>query len=358
MGRGTEALIQHLAKVRIDPALVLIPLLLVAAWPRPAAAAPRAQQDPVQCLHQATAPPPPDGGAVITFPYDPNDNSAYNVLVLAPTPGRPKNYVQTQWGGECFFGRTAILRQPTSIAVGKGGALWIGDLPSNRLSLWGGLSVESPVLFPGQPDFTPDNIQLYDSAIFEQQFGGCQGCQLDGLEVNWERGGCGSGLQCAYSKSLRGAHLDNTTWKPGFYGNPPDLAGWDLSDASLVNAQGLQGADLSGANLSGATLELDLSGANFSGATLSTHLEKVGGLKTTNLTGADLSVATLNGVDLSGATLSNVTVSGTVFDGADLRGAHLSNSRVSRGPASNWSRWARSTARARAFRMRTSATRR
>ena len=101
-------------------------------------------------------------------------------------------------------------------------------------------------------------------AVFEQQFGGCQGCQLDGLEVNWERGGCGSGLQCAYSKSLRGAHLDNTTWKPGFNPYPPDLPGWDLSGASIVNAQGLQGADLSGANLSGATLELDLSGANFS----------------------------------------------------------------------------------------------
>ena len=307
------------------PAVLLVLALLGGAQPAPAAAQGSAG---MQCLFdQATAPTPTDGTVVLAAKtIDPNaqNPNGLDVLIL-PADGQLRSDF---CGGRLAF---AVLGHPSIIAVGKGAAIQFWDFVHALQSDWGAVSTDAggPVLFPGRPDFTPAFVRVSSASEFLGATGSCRGCVLSGSTINASFPGPGQ-MPAAYQFDLSDAQLDHTTWEvldpSGTFptGDPVPLAGFNLTNANLSGAQGLQGANLSQANLSRAVLDpLDLSRANLTGAVLHTRLEHVIGLGTAALTRTDLSGASLTGVDLADAKFDHPIVSGTSFDGADLRGSQL-----------------------------------
>ncbi|MDJ0718151.1 MAG: pentapeptide repeat-containing protein [Prochloraceae cyanobacterium] len=115
---------------------------------------------------------------------------------------------------------------------------------------------------------------------------------------------------------LSGANLSNADLSNADLGNA-DLSNADLSNADLIGAD-LRDANLSGADLIGAHLSTDLSGANLSVANL-----RGANLSVANLRGANLSVANLIGANLSGANLRDANLRDANLISADLIDANL-----------------------------------
>jgi uncharacterized protein YjbI with pentapeptide repeats len=266
--------------------------------------------------------------AAKTINPDAQNPNGFDVLILAAgSEGGLLYGGRDLCGGELG---SAVLSHPTVIAVGKGAAVQFWDFKHTLYSDWGAVSVSdpAPALYPGRPDFAASYAFVSNPEAFLEATVSCRACVLSGSTINANIYPPSTGASGAYVYDASGAQLDNTTWEmleaeiPT--GTPVRLANWNLTDANLSQAQGLEGANLSNSNFTGAIMDpTNLSQANLSGATLATHLEHAIGLGTAILDGADLSGATLNGVDLSGARWNHTIVNGTVFDGADLRGAQL-----------------------------------
>jgi len=221
------------------------------------------------CLHAATAPAPPTGGAVFARPIDPNSSDA-NVVVL-PAGGT--------WNGEASClgegrGSAEVMSHPASIEVSPGWALELHDTTSNLTSAWGAQNVAAgaaaPVLYPGRPDWTTTDAEVVAPETLLDSYDTCRECVLPaGLHVTPRP----LDAQVSYTRDLSGATMTNAT-----------LSG-DFRDWSFV------GADLTGATVGA---DADVAGARFAKA------------------------------NLAGATLDGAIADGAVFDRSDLRGAQLS----------------------------------
>jgi uncharacterized protein YjbI with pentapeptide repeats len=114
------------------------------------------------------------------------------------------------------------------------------------------------------------------------------------------------------------------------YGNYHPVMLWDIT--KMLRSTILTGADLSNANLSGADMPgldltsatltgANLSGANLRGANLSGLDLRTVIFANANLSGANLTDSDLRGADLSGSIITQAKLENTNLDGADLRGA-------------------------------------
>jgi uncharacterized protein YjbI with pentapeptide repeats len=319
----------------------------------------------VACLRQATPPSPPMGGAVLAMPLDPNALDPNVVLMTAPSHGIG------YWGDVLEVDATgvcggAVVRQPTSIAVGDGAALSFQSAHTNGggqlISAWGALAVDgsgsSPVLFPGHPEFIPVRATIWAGSgmpAFAEAYTSCRGCDLAGAKLETT-----PRPDVAYYGNFSGANLSGATFEPsdvpGYSSPAVVVQKWDFTNANLSNVSGLnnafmndavlRGANLSHTDLSGTSLDnadlsgaklndavLDgstrLSGANLTGADLSgldlhsvTQLS-LAKLSKANLSDTNLRTQDLSGVDLSAADLSNSLFDGAILDRANLRGTKL-----------------------------------
>jgi uncharacterized protein YjbI with pentapeptide repeats len=138
-------------------------------------------------------------------------------------------------------------------------------------------------------------------------------------------------------KDLAGADLSKASL------DGADFSGANLSEASLYKAS-LYGAELNGANFSRAYLcEASLIGAylcktNLSEANLSRASLCRASLNKVDLSGAKLHGASLYKADLSGANLSGASLNGTSLSCADLEGANLNGTDLFWANLRDWER--------------------
>ena len=211
---------------------------------------------PVACVREATPPAPPRGGAVLARPMS-ADSLDPNVVIIDP---------QGSWTPDtCGATTTPIVSHPTTIMVGAEGALLLRNTTTGTLSEWGARDVSAkdsaPAIFPGNPGWTPNLVQVVPPREMLFLFNSCRGC------------------------SLAGIHFTPV-------------------QAMLPKAWAYEG-DLSGADLHDARLKGYFKGWNFTG---------------TNLSGADLSAGDTS---LADATFDHTDISGATFNGDDLRGTHF-----------------------------------
>jgi uncharacterized protein YjbI with pentapeptide repeats len=308
-------------------------LALAFAWPRPALAEPLQQAAQVQCLHQATPPSPPAGGAVIAGKFDPT-GSEPNVVVI---PAGAK--WQT---GDCGTGAPTLLAHPVSIAVSgppQPAALSFQDSQHDLYSPWGAINVAAgapaPVLYPGHSEFTPTTATVEPPAYFAIATGSCRSCWLKDVPetlpppISPKSNG-------AFWGDLSGATLSGATFSPIDNLSGVPLSKVNLSNAKLDGVKGLSGANLSQANLSGADLTgtdlstADLTGAKLTGASLSgVNLSGVRGLNAADLSGASLARVNLSGLELYGSNLSGADLSRANLSSANAYSVNLSNANLS-----------------------------
>jgi uncharacterized protein YjbI with pentapeptide repeats len=298
------------------------------------------------CERQATPPAPPDGGAVLAIPFDPNSGEP-NVVVF------PLN---SYWVlGMCG---SVITNHPATIAVAapqfqstKNAALYFQDRPHNLTSAWGAVNVAAgspaPVLYPGRPDFAPFFVRVYagrdlgdNNSLNEyfRAFASCRSCDLTSYGQQWGQDSNDGVVPSqpepteAYAFDLSYAHLNNVELRGQASGEvqPISFANWNLSHATVASASDLGGLIFSGANLSNAVVvDTPLDYANLQGANLSGAILTGSSMTHANLSGANLSGSHPAQVDFTSANLSGANLSGAGFYGTTVTSANLTSADLS-----------------------------
>lgn len=234
----------------------LLRLGLAAAFLLLAAASSASAQAAVQCLHQATPPAPPDGGAVFARPFDAGSSKPNVVVIPADS-----SWDTSACGGSAQ-GSGDAMTHPTSIAVAPGAAVLLQDQPAGLVSPWGAKNVQAsdpaPVLFPGRNDWATTKASVVAPDYLLNVFSSCRACSLQGIDATPTQPTLPT---IAYEGDLTGADLTGATLEG-------DFSRWTLSGANLTRATFLD-ASLAGAVLDHTVVDrTDFDGVDLRGAHL------------------------------------------------------------------------------------------